>query len=60
MRRWASLQEAADYLHVHHTTLRRYVSQGLVPCYRIGGRLRLDLNDIDAMGTPVPTVKGRA
>lgn len=39
--------EAADYLTVHHRTLRRYVAEGRLPYYRVGGALRFTKRDLD-------------
>jgi excisionase family DNA binding protein len=48
-RRWASIQEAADYLHVHERTIRLMVAQERLTAYRNGPRLiRIDLNEVDA------------
>lgn len=57
-RRWASLADAADYLGVSVTTLRRMVSAGHVHLYRFGRNrfARIDLNELDALATRVPTV----
>jgi excisionase family DNA binding protein len=39
--RWLDLSEAADYLGIHFTTLRRWTDDGKVPCIRTpGGRRR--------------------
>jgi excisionase family DNA binding protein len=49
-RRWASLQEAADYLGVHERTVRKMGADGRLRLYRKGARLvRVDLNEVDAM-----------
>ena len=37
---WLKLSEAADYLGVHFTTLRRWADDGKVPCIRTPGRRR--------------------
>jgi excisionase family DNA binding protein len=52
-RRWASIQETADYLGVHAKTVRQMIADGRLPGYRAGGRLvRVDLNDADAALQP--------
>lgn len=44
---WLSLSEAADYLGVHFTTLRRWADQGKVAHFRTpGGRRRFALSDL--------------
>lgn len=47
--RWFGLSEAADYLGVHFTTLRRWTDDGKVPCIRTpGGRRRYRLAELTA------------
>lgn len=48
-RRWASIEEASAYCGISTHTLRRRISDGLIPAYRVkGGRaLRIDLADVD-------------
>ncbi len=59
-RRLTSLNEAAVYADIHPRTLRRYVSAGRLSAYRLGPRLlRVDLNEVDAILRPIPTVGGR-
>jgi len=42
------LQTVADLLHVHHKTLRKWIAQGRVPAYRVGGHtLRLDPAEVE-------------
>jgi excisionase family DNA binding protein len=46
---WLKLGEAADYLGVHFTTLRRWADDGKVPCIRTpGGRRRFKKVELDA------------
>jgi len=46
---WLKLSEAADYLGVHFTTLRRWADDGQVPCIRTpGGRRRFKKSELDA------------
>jgi excisionase family DNA binding protein len=46
---WLSLSEAADYVGVHFTTLRRWADAGKVPCIRTpGGRRRFKRSELDA------------
>lgn len=50
-RRYISIAEAADYLQISTSTVRRLISDGELNGYRIGqsGRLiRVDMNEIDA------------
>lgn len=52
-RRYASLQEAAEYLGCHERTIRRLIATGKLTGYRIGRKLlRIDLNELDAAAEP--------
>lgn len=57
-KRLARLNLAAKYAGCAPRTLRRRISEGTITGYRLGsGRLVfIDLNEIDAMLTPIPTV----
>lgn len=57
IRRWASLAEAADYIHISQKTLRRMIAAGSITGYRLNARLvRLDLNEIDAALSPIQSL----
>ena len=52
-RRWASMNEAADYAGVGLRTLREWITQGKITGYRMNARLiRVDLNEVDAAFQP--------
>ncbi len=42
-----TLQEVADYLHCHYTTLFRLVRQGVIPSFKLGGNWRVLRSEID-------------
>lgn len=45
-----SVPEAARRIGVHPMTLRRWISQGIIPAHRVGPKLlRLREADVDAM-----------
>jgi excisionase family DNA binding protein len=47
--KWFRLSEAADYLGVHFTTLRRWSDDGNIPVYKTpGGRRRYLRSDLDS------------
>ena len=55
-----TIEGAADMLAVHPRTIRRYISSGDLPAYRIGTRhIRVRTSDVDALLTPIPTAGGR-
>ena len=48
--RWGTPREFADRTGVSPKTVRRWIASGALPGYRLGpARLRVDLNDLDAM-----------
>ncbi len=42
-----TMQEAADYLHCHYTTIYRLVRRGVLSAFRLGGDYRFHRADID-------------
>ena len=50
-RRWATIYDAADYMAVHHKTVRNLIARGQLTAYRTdsGRVIRIDLNEIDAL-----------
>lgn len=61
-RRLASPAEAASYEGVSTKTIRRQIACGAITGYKLPGSrlIRVDLNEIDAMLRPIPTVGGAA
>lgn len=54
-RRLAPIPVASDYCGVSDRTIRRYISSGRLPGYRVGPHLiRVDLNELDAMLARIP------
>ncbi|WP_454786499.1 excisionase family DNA-binding protein [Mycobacterium antarcticum] len=52
-RRWASMQQAAEYMGVSLRTCREWIAQGKITGYRINARvIRVDLNELDAAFEP--------
>jgi excisionase family DNA binding protein len=53
--RFISLPDAAAMLGVHTDTLRRFISEGRIPGYRLAGKshIRLKVSDVEALLTPV-------
>jgi excisionase family DNA binding protein len=55
-RRYASLADAAAYLRCNEKTLRRHIAAGDLTGYRLGRVIRVDLNELDELLNPIPTV----
>lgn len=50
-----SVDAAAIYLGLNPRTIRRYITDGVLPAYRVGGTLiRVDQADVDALIRPIP------
>lgn len=55
-RRFAAVSTAAEHAGVSEKTIRRRISDGSLPGYRLGPRLiRIDLNELDALLQQIPT-----
>lgn len=48
-RRWATLQAAAAYIGCHPKTLTRRFGDGTLVRYRMGRRILVDLDELDAV-----------
>lgn len=48
-RRWATLDQAAAYLNCHRKTISRRLTDGTLSRYRMGRRLLVDLDEVDAV-----------
>jgi len=60
-RRLASLSQGAQYADCSKRTIRRRIADGSLTGYRMGPRLiRVDLNELDALLSPIPTMGATA
>lgn len=51
---YLGIPEAAAYLDVHKSTIRRAITANRLPAYRIGNRIiKVKIADLDAMLTPL-------
>ena len=58
-RRLASIGQASEYAACSTKTIRRRIADGSLTGYRMGNRLiRVDLNELDDLLTPIPTAGG--
>jgi excisionase family DNA binding protein len=57
--KWITIADAAERLSVSPRTIRRFISDGRLPGYRIGGPrgrlLRVEQADVDALLRRIPT-----
>ena len=49
--RWVSVDDAAELLSVHPTTLRRMLRRGELPAIRVGKLWRIDIDAVTAPTT---------
>ena len=61
LRRRISITEAAQVLGIDHQTVRRMISRGELPAYRIGAGprapIRLDIEDVERCARPMNTAR---
>jgi excisionase family DNA binding protein len=50
----ASIDVAAEFLDVHPRTVRRMIHTGQLRGYRVARLLKVDMNQVWALATPVP------
>jgi len=59
--RLVSIDAAAEFAAVNPRTIRRRIAEGRLTGYRFGPRLiRVDLEEVEALLRPIPTVGGGA
>lgn len=46
MEEFYTINQAAITLKVHHLTIRRYIREGKLKAYRVGGNIRIAINDL--------------
>lgn len=44
-----TIAETADQLHLSKPTIRRWIHDGTLPAYKLGGQVRIKESDIDAL-----------
>lgn len=55
--KWVSITEGAKYFSINPRTLRRLISKGDLPAYRVGARIiRINLNELDQAITRMQSV----
>ena len=53
-RAYVGIPEAATYLDVATKTIRRYITEGKLPAYRLGNRvIKVKIADLDSVLTPI-------
>ena len=53
-KRLVSLVVGGEYLGVSAKTMRRFIDNGRLTGYRVGTRLRVDMDEVEAMPKVVP------
>lgn len=48
MEEFYTINQAAIILKVHQLTVRRYIKEGKLKAYRVGGNIRISVNDLRA------------
>ena len=48
MEEFYTVNQAAIALKVHHLTIRRYIKVGKLKAFRVGGNIRISVNDLKA------------
>jgi excisionase family DNA binding protein len=54
-RRYASVPVAAEAIGCSPKTLRRRISDGTIPAYKLGRLVRVDMAEVEAAFVPIPT-----
>ena len=57
-RRLVALSVFAEHADVSTKTIRRRISDGTLPAYRVGRLIKLDLADLERIAVRIPTVGG--
>jgi excisionase family DNA binding protein len=51
---WCTQQQAADHYQIDLKTLRRWISEGKIPAFRVGRQIRIKIADLDALAEQIP------
>lgn len=57
--KYLPLQTVADDYGISIKTLRRRISDGTLPAYRVGGQVRVRETDLEALAVRIPTAVAR-
>ena len=49
-RRWITVQEAVEYTHLDVLTVRDMIARGIIPAFRLGRTIRVDLRALEKRG----------
>ena len=52
--RLGPIDAAAEFFDVHPRTVRRMIHAGELKAYRVGRLVKVDMNEVYALATPVP------
>ena len=48
LERWVSSKEIAQYIGINKDTLQRWITDGKIPCHRVGRLWKFKISEIDA------------
>ncbi len=48
LERWFSSKEIAQYIGINKDTLQRWITDGKIPCHRVGRLWKFKISEIDA------------
>ena len=60
-RRWITVHEAAKYIHLHPFAVRDMIARGIIPAFRLGRLVRVDLRALKKRDSAqIPAAKFKA
>ena len=48
LERWVSSKEIAQYIGINKDTLQRWITDGKIPCHRVGRLWKFKISEVDA------------
>lgn len=54
-----TIEQASELYGVHKATIRRWITSGRLPAYRVGRLVRIKASDLESLGTRIPNAGGQ-